>query len=69
MATIPAPTPNQLDIVLVGPNTSAIPPGLYVVLNPTAPYRIAPADQSGNPTTPIANTLAQSAIVAVYRAA
>lgn len=63
------------DLVLVGPilnaATSSHPPGLYIVLSTgsagAGPYAVAPADQSGNPTSPLPGTVPQNRIFSVYK--
>ena len=74
MASFPtATTPNLGDLIVVGPSTNTAPtgasvePGLYVVLNTTAPYQVAPA-VSANPTRPV-GTVPQAYVLAVYRSA
>ena len=79
MASFPtATTPNLGDLILVGPNpytssgaapaTATPEAGLYVVLNATAPYTVAPAGW-GNPSQPVGLKVPQAAVLAVYRSA
>jgi hypothetical protein len=66
-------TPLVGDLILVGPSANNAPtlasvePGLYFVLNPAAPYQVAPA-VSANPTRPV-GTVPQAYVLAVYRSA
>lgn len=79
MASFPtATTPNLGDLILVGSNpytssgaaaaTATPEPGLYIVLNTTAPYTVAPAI-AGNPAQAVGLKVPQAVVLAVYRSA